>query len=132
MDLDKFTRWGRSLVPRLLPTEQETNALHWVAIALVWMTVEMFLILSINRDRANVAEMLNWFSSVCSFSGTLWVGAGVYYVKPNSSALKTLDELVKHVHETFSTSSRHCLVGLSLVAVSFFCQLPSFRMLALG
>lgn len=113
----------RSLVPRFMPVEQESNVLHWIAVAFVWMMVEAFVVKSFHREQANIAEMLDWYSRVCSFSGTFWIGAGVYYVRLPSASLGTLEKLTQHVQDVFFTASRHCLVGLSLIMVSFLCQL---------
>ena len=106
----------------------KANLYHLLAIVVSWCGVLYLVMVAFTKDGFDFPKLVDYFSAVCSFAGTLWICAGVCYEKPQRS-FKTLQELETHVVDTFSVASGHCLTGIVLLAVSFMCQQPLIRSL---
>lgn len=71
------------------------NLYHLLAILVSWLGVLYLAVVVFSRDDFGFVGLLDYFSAFCSFAGTLWISAGVCYVKPKCS-FNTLQELETH------------------------------------
>ncbi|WP_426105463.1 hypothetical protein [Massilia sp. TSP1-1-2] len=99
------------------------NELHAIAIVVIWGLLYCILLFGLKYGFASLrlASLLKWLGLIFNLSGTVWIIAGVIYVRPTKKATD-LAALEKHVTDTFASASRHCCIGVTLFLIGVSLQ----------
>lgn len=112
----------RALVPaRFKPKfDANENLIQFVALCVTFSAV-LFLFAASSGRAPDIkwGPIWEWVSIILTVVGTLWIASGVIYARPGTKPMTDIEELSRHVTETFAYASRTCLFGISIVFAGF-------------